>query len=401
MAVPVYARDGPDVEIYVHGEKSNRGPIFNMSGELGRGLWAPGAEDSGTMRIHNNYSNRISIYNLGMRMELYDTLNNKAITDPELFEEYAKAMRLTIRKGAFIVFKDTIYDNSFYEMLYDKSNPKQNGFELSALNRINIGKDDSVDLEYTVRMDKSAGNNLQGMKATVSFIINSQENPYETPSDDDDDKDDDRDKGLIEEPINKIPDIGGHWAHDCIIALIENDVLIPSSNGSVRPEDYITRAEAAVLMGKALKLEESEAISTGYVDYVPTWARGYVIATTEANVFKGYPGRVFKANKNITREEMTAVLIRAFRGDSNSSTTLNFTDSNDIAKWARGNVTKSVDEGIVTGYTDNTFKPKNYMTRAEAFTIVCKLLGYHEQHNKKVTSTHQYVSYKGGELIEW
>ena len=118
----------------------------------------------------------------------------------------------------------------------------------------------------------------------------------------------------------------GHWAHDCIIALIENDVIDPDSKSRIRPDDYITRAEAAVLMGRALKLEESEDTDTGYVDNVPTWARGYVIATTKAKVFKGYPGNIFKAYGNITREEMTAVLIRAFRENAESSIRLNFID---------------------------------------------------------------------------
>jgi len=399
---PVFARAGPedaDIELFIHGEKSNGGAIFNTSGNIGDALWAPGVSDSGIMRIYNNYSNRVSIHNLGIKLKLHNTITDKAVTDSALIEEYAEAMQLTIKKGQFLIFEKTIYDKSFYEMLYNKDNPSQRGYELGVTDRINIGKDDSVDLQYTVKMAESAGNNLQGLKATVDFIVNLQENPYEDQPDDDDDDDDDRDD-RIEEPVIKIPDVGGHWAHDCIIALIENDVLVPNPNGSVRPEDYITRAEAAVLIGKALKLEESKAISTGYVDYVPTWARGYVIATTEAKVFKGYPGRVFKANNNITREEMTAVLIRAFRENSNSDSPLNFTDSDEIAKWARGNVAKSVDEGIVTGYTDNTFRPKNYMTRAEAFTIVCKLLGYHEQHNKRLSSGQKYISHEGGDLIE-
>lgn len=405
-AVPVFARAGPekaDVEVYVHGERSNGGAIFNTAGNMGSGLWAPGVSASGTIRVYNNYSNRVSIHNLGIKLKLHNTLTDKTVTDSAIIEEFAKAMRLTIKKGSTLIFTNTIYNNSFFEMLYSKDNPSQRGYNLGILDRINIGRDETVDLEYTVHMDESAGNNLQGLKATVDFVINLQENPYDQPPDKDDDDDDDRDgndrsDNLVEEPLDVIPDINGHWAHDCIIALIEHDVLVPDSNGSVRPEDYITRAEAAVLMGKALKLEESKAVSTGYVDAVPTWARGYIIATTEAKVFKGYPGRIFKAFGNITREEMTAVLIRAFRDNSTSEKEMDFVDKDKIAAWARGNVAKSVEEGIVTGYDiDNTFRPKAYMTRAEAFTIVCKLLGYHEEHNKKLSSG---INLEGGEMIE-
>lgn len=401
-AEPVFARDGPDVELYAYGEKSNGGPLFSTKGNVANGLWAPGITYSGTMRIYNNYSNRISIHNLGIRMKLYNTNSDKPVSDVGLIEEFAKAMKLTIKKGRRLVFSNTIYDKSFYEMLYNSSAGDQKGYALGILDRINISRNDYTDLEYTVHMDESAGNNLQGLRATVDFIVNLQENPDNELPDDRDDDDDDRDKGkrknnLIEEPIDIIPDINGHWAHDCIVALIQNGVLIPDSSGSVRPDDYITRSEAAVLVGKALKLEESKTIGTGYVDAVPTWARGYIIATTEAGIFKGYPGKIFKAFGNISREEMTAVLIRAFRKNSTSERELNFKDRDRIAGWARGNVAASVEEGIVTGYeVDNTFRPKAYMTRAEAFTIVCKLLGYHEEHNKKLS----YVNLGGGELIE-
>ncbi len=155
-----------------------------------------------------------------------------------------------------MVFKNTIYDKSFYEMLYSIDNSNQKGFELNISDRINIGKDASVDLEYTVCMDKSAGNNLQGLKAIVDFIVNSQENPYDSGDGDNDRDNSEKKDRLKEKSVNKVPDISGHWAHDCILALIEHDVLEPGPNGSVRPEDYITRAEAAVLMGKALGLRE-------------------------------------------------------------------------------------------------------------------------------------------------
>jgi hypothetical protein len=231
-------------------------------------------------------------------------------------------------------------------------------------------------------MDPDSGNELMNLSANIAFLVNLNEIPG--PSDKKDDDDDDRDDNHREEPKDVIPGLDGHWAHDCILALIQNDVIDPDSERRIRPDDYITRAEAAVLMGRALKLEESEETSTGYVDNVPTWARGYVIATSEAKVFKGYPGNIFKAYGNITREEMTAVLIRAFRENSTSDIRLDFTDEADIADWAYGNVAKSVEDGIVIGYENNTFRPKAYMTRAEAFTIVCKLLGYHELHNKQL-----------------
>ncbi|MEA4845704.1 MAG: S-layer homology domain-containing protein [Clostridiaceae bacterium] len=361
----------PDVIVQI----DNNGKITQSGDIYANATWYPGFSKSGIVRLENNFK-RIKITDLGLDVDI----NNINKWDP-IYDSFVKNMILTISKGKLSMFDAVLVKGkSFSELLSgaENSGDTQQFF---------IEKGDSVDLKYDLLMDIDSGNELEDLSANVTFRVNMDEIPGPSPPDDDDDDDDkdDGDNDFIEEPDYIIPGLDGHWAHDCILALIQNDILDPDSESRIRPDDYITRAEAAVLMGRALKLEESQETDTGYVDNVPTWARGYVIATTKAKVFKGYPGNIFKAYANITREEMTAVFIRAFREDSTSDARLDFIDEADIANWAYGNVAKSVEESIVTGYAeDNTFRPKTYMTRAEAFTIVCKLMGYHELHNKKL-----------------
>lgn len=373
-------QDDPDVIIQIDGN----GKIIQSGSLLGKDIWYPGRSVDGIMRIHNNFK-RMSTEEFGLNVDI--VTGNDEISEALVYNSFINNMRLTISKGKLLAFDDIIVDNkSIAELLIDDSNKDTDDNKSKNFQQYIIEKGSSINLKYTLCMNRDAGEELQGINADVAFTIGVNEIPAPNPPDDDDDDDDrdDKDDDLIEEPDYIIPGLDGHWAHDCIIALIENDVIDPDSKSRIRPDDYITRAEAAVLMGRALKLEESDDTDTGYVDNVPTWARGYVIATTKAKVFKGYPGNIFKAYGNITREEMTAVLIRAFRENAESSIRLNFTDEADIADWAYGNVAKSVEDGIVVGYEDNTFRPKAYMTRAEAFTIVCRLLGYHEMHNKKI-----------------
>ncbi len=379
----------PDVIVLI-----NKDGSISQSGDLyGEEMWYPGYSVDGLIRIENNYK-RIDVKNLGLTVDLAKNVDSahKGL----VYDSFVNNMRLTITKGRLLVFNDVIIENTrLSDILLDPDNSSGKGIELDSSRKFSIGKGDSVDLKYTLQMDMDSGNELEDISADINFMIKLNETPGQ-PDDDGNNNDNDnnvKDKddikdykqaNLIEEPLDVIPSINGHWAHDCIIALIENDILDPDSKSRIRPDDYITRAEAAVLMGRALKLEESKEEDTGYVDNVPTWAKGYVIATAKAKVFKGYPGNIFKSYGNITREEMTAVLIRAFRENLTSDDLLSFIDEATIAKWAYGNVAASAGEGIVTGYTDNTFRPKAYMTRAEAFTIVCRLLGYHEQHNKKL-----------------
>ncbi|MTI69377.1 MAG: S-layer homology domain-containing protein [Firmicutes bacterium] len=362
-----YADDKADVTLYIHGEKSEGAPIFNSLGNIGDGLWSPGKISSGTLRLYNNYSNRISVSNLGLYMKLEKRTNDgyKEVKDKNLYEYFAKSMKLTVKKGQMLIFKNTLYDKSFYEMLYKEGNESYNGFNLSGFDKFNLNKNDYVDLEYTVHMKDSVGNELQGLKATVDFLINANENPIHHHSDKKD----------------KSKDTKGHWAHDCIETLLKYGIIKGYPDGSIRPENYITRAEAAVLVGRALELEEKNRLLTGYIDIIPTWAEGYILTTTEKNIFKGYPFRLFKANNNITREEMTSVLMRAFKLENEKTLELKFSDKDKISDWAMENVMIGIENDIIEGYPDKTFKPQNSITRAEAFTMICKLLGYHKEHN--------------------
>lgn len=364
----------PDITLYIHGEKTNGGPIFHQSGDIGDGLWAPGISHSGTMRIYNNYSERVKISNLGLAMELEQLQGQEyeRVTDKELYEQFAKNMKLTIKKGTMLIFSNKIYEKSFYEMLYNKDEDDYNGYNLSSTNEIRINTNNYIDLEYTVSMDNTAGNELQGLKATVDFIINSHENPQEPEKPNKPDK---PDKPNKEKPI----DADEHWAHDCIQTLLEHGIIQGYPDGTIRPENYITRAETAVLVAKAVELEEKEGF-TGYIDFIPSWAKGYVKSGSEKGFLKGYPNKTFKPDKDISRQEMIAILIRAFEKEIKEDVSLDFLDNQEISMWALRYVDSGVYYKVIEGYPDNTFKPKNNITRAEAFTIICKLLGYHNEH---------------------
>ncbi|WP_176461729.1 S-layer homology domain-containing protein [Anaeromicrobium sediminis] len=354
----VYAADEEKVvDLYIQGEKSRGGPIFHQSGDIGNGLWYPGKTESGILRIHNNYSDKMKITNLGMTMSL-EYVNGKTVT-PAIEEEYGKNMKLQIRQGKMLVFKGTVYDGDFNDM---QKNP-------ALENPVEIEVNDDLDLEYTVHMEERAGNNMQGLKATVDFIINSvHNNTTHTSSSGGGSK--------------KSEDVKEHWSHDCIKTLLAKGIINGYPSIKLHPETSMTRAEVAVVLANSLKLKPVNRFFSGYVDALPKWARGHIIAVSDAGVFKGYPGFLFKPNENITREEIATVLIRAFNIKRDKNIMLQFTDGEDISDWAIEYVKTGVEKGMLVGYSDNTFKPQNNITRAEAFTIICKILGYHDEHKK-------------------
>lgn len=385
----------PDVIV----TKTSDGATSKTGNLFGDELWYPDKEVTGVIRIDNEFK-RMKITNLGVDVTI--TKTNSVYDEDTIRNSFLNNMKLTIRKGKLLSFDDkTIVDNkSLGELLYKSDDNNYNGFPLADDDQFVINRNDTIDLEYTLYMDKDTGEELEGILAEVPFYINVEEKPVppDNPGDDDDDDDE-------IEPVEVIPAIPAHWAHDCIIALLDNKkiqgyphekmTIEDYRNGAVMPEvyvieavkpnEFITRAEAAMLVGKALGLEEKNGENTGYVDSIPKWAKGYIISTTEADVFTGYPFKVFKPNNYITREEMIAVLTRAFELKlEKEGFELTFKDKEKIAKWAENYVKAGYHNQVITGYPDNTYKPKNNITRAEAFTIICKLLGYHEQHKTKI-----------------
>lgn len=383
-ALYTFAEENPhyDVELLIHGERSRGGPIFDNKGNLSDGLWAPGYEKTGIIRIRNNYSERVKVSNLGLTMEL-EKLNPDGsyskVTESSLYDKFAKNMELNIKRSNLYVLKTTTCEATFFEMLYEKNNTNRRGYDLSSSNSFNIAKGGYMDLEYTVKMSEEADNDMQGLRATVAFLINSHENPEPPtpPSRDREDNDDDR---LIDIPDEPIPEADGHWAHDCIITLLEKGIITGYPDGTIRPDNYITRLEAAVLISRALKLEQDKIPSYSYIDKIPEWSQGYVSAVTRKGVFKGYPGPKFMAYTQITREQMATVLMRAFIPNSDKDVELVFSDKAQVGDWAIDYVKAGVKNNIILGYPDGTFRPKDNITRAEAFTMVCKLLGYHVEH---------------------
>lgn len=360
----------PVAEIYL-GEEKPSTPMFREEYD---GLWYPGKTATGTLRIHNKYPFDVQIEQLSLNMELENSAGDQELrsSHKELRDTYAKNMLLKINKGSLPVFNKTIYDGTFYGMLYDSQESELQGFTLPKEQHITIKRGNSIDLEYTVQMDENAGNELQGLVAVVDF------NVWVLGSDFDDDKD---------SKPKKLKDINGHWAHDCIITLLKHGVIVGYPDKTIRPNNYITRAEAASIIYMGLRLELSSSYTNPYADNLPQWAINAILSNSEKGIFVGYPQNLFKANQYITREEMTCILIKAFEhklAGSRENAEITFVDKDQISPWAEKFVLKAVQNDILSGYPDKTFKPQNNITRAEAFTIICKLLGYHNEHTDEV-----------------
>ena len=218
----------------------------------------------------------------------------------------------------------------------------------------------------------------------------SDENEDEgTTGDDKGDKNDDKSPNVtpkpeeVEESDDKLPgtvtftDIENHWAEENIIGLAKLGIVTGYTDGSIKPNNNITRAEMAVIVVKAASLEPADEINLSFKDKdeIPNWAAGYIQTAVDNGIITGYEDNTFKPSKNLTREEMVVLIIKAFDiAVEEGLQPPKFKDTDEIGSWALNFVAKSVDLNIVSGYLDNTFKPKRNVTRAETFTVLYNIL---------------------------
>jgi len=168
-----------------------------------------------------------------------------------------------------------------------------------------------------------------------------------------------------------LTDIAGHWAEAGIRKLVELGAVSGYPDGTFKPDSTITRAEFATVLVKAFKLDLRTARL--FKDTVGHWARDYISTAAVFGIVNGYDTDTFGPDDLISREQMAAMIVRAAKLELINEET-KFADRADISEWARSAVATAVKNGIIKGYTDNTFRPQGNATRAEAATVIMNAL---------------------------
>ena len=150
--------------------------------------------------------------------------------------------------------------------------------------------------------------------------------------------------------------------------------IVGYPDSTVRPQDGITRAEVATIFFRLLTDETRNANSTksnSYSDVAEgAWYNHAVSTLSAMGIVKGDSHGKFNPNAPITRAEFAAI---AARFDDKANTTA--VDFSDIAShWAKNEISAAANNGWINGYTDGTFRPNNKITRAEAMTLVNRVL---------------------------
>lgn len=186
-------------------------------------------------------------------------------------------------------------------------------------------------------------------------------------------------KNKVEQDISLKEDITlyGHFINQTLECENHFAYILGYPDGTIQPENYITREEVATIFYRLLKEEKRAEIESdiNYFTDVKSdrWSNKYISTLAKGGYIEGYNDATFKPEAYITRAEFTAMATRfAYLTNLADNT---FTDISD--HWAIDYILKACNEGWIMGYEDNTFRPEDNISRAETMAIINRMLVRH------------------------
>lgn len=181
------------------------------------------------------------------------------------------------------------------------------------------------------------------------------------------------------EPSVAFTDVQGHWAEEMIKQAAAQGIVSGYPDGSFRPGASITRQEFIVMLVHSLKLKgDAKALLFEDNAKFGDWAKDAVSIAVQTGIVNGYKDGTFRPNAQISRIEMStllaSVMSKVYGFSLETDGEFIFADNKNIPVWAKDAVAAVAKNGIMTGRSGNKFVPNDTATRAEAITVIMRLL---------------------------
>ena len=165
----------------------------------------------------------------------------------------------------------------------------------------------------------------------------------------------------------------GDWFYDNVMNAVANGYMSGLGDGTFGPMKTATRAQFATALACAMGYEAPEdpsTIETPFIDVdANDWYAGAVNFCYDEGIISGYEDTTFRPDQTITRQEAAAMLNNAF-GLEASTDVSQFTDAGRIASWATAHVGAVANAELMNGDVAGTFRPTGTLTRAELASIL-------------------------------
>ncbi len=171
-------------------------------------------------------------------------------------------------------------------------------------------------------------------------------------------------------------DITDHWAYDEMKALIDAGIMEGNEDGDYNPDDDVTRAQFAAFLVRALDLSEVNKLKSFKDVDSDKWYYDAVQTAYHYGLINGNGDGYFNPKEKITRQEMAVMLYNAIfsKNIHPDAAELTFTDKGSIDDWAYNEVEQIVSLELMEGKPGNKFAPLDVSSRAEAATVIHRLV---------------------------
>lgn len=180
--------------------------------------------------------------------------------------------------------------------------------------------------------------------------------------------------------------------------------LIGFTDGTIRPEDDISRAEVATIFFRLLTDEARETYwsqTNSYSDVAPdAWYNNAVSTLSNMGILDGYLDGTFRPNAPITRSEFTKIAVSFFDYAAEEYSYEGWFSDVQGREWFVEYLTAAIEYGLIEGMPDGTFRPLDNITRAEAATIVNRTLG-REPHEDYLLSRREMITWPDNSTSAW
>ncbi len=169
------------------------------------------------------------------------------------------------------------------------------------------------------------------------------------------------------------------WAYTAISELSSIGIVNGYTKYEFRPNNTVKREEFIKMLVCACGVEADVKSSVIFSDVESgAWYEPYIGAAYNEKITKGVGDGLFGVGREITRQDMTVMIYNAMvdNGYKAKGASLNFTDKDTCAEYAKTAIAELSDMGIINGVGENMFNPLGKATRAEAAVIIYRALSY-------------------------
>ena len=170
-------------------------------------------------------------------------------------------------------------------------------------------------------------------------------------------------------------DFPQNWSKDAMEFAVKNNFITGVSEDKIAPKAALTRAQLAAILSRVMKTGAGDvSVLDNFTDADKNaWYASAMAKAVELNILYGDGDSIYP-DRPVTRQELFAILVRAFSVTGGDESTLaSYNDAGSISSWAKAAISAMIAQGYASGYEDKTLRPTQQVTREEFAQLLYRM----------------------------